>query len=285
MPARDSTEVFSSCVRLAAERKGVEPPKTLVIKKRRSPGSPIEQHAQATLDSIRECHAQIVARAAQYLQRNGGMGSQEKDQSDLHITKILKTVDRGIKDLEDATTNEDQSDLMKHHRGQVFVVQAAAREAAKKFYEQTAFRHRQTGQLASARSLPAAVSQDLADGTAQVGAREGGEHSGPVAGQQLLEEENASLLREMQCLNSQVHDIQQKMIEIAELSAIFRTEIIQQSATIDQIHELTEQSTDHMLKGNEHLEQATKDGFSFRLMMVVFLLVASACILFLDWYQ
>lgn len=77
-------------------------------------------------------------------------------------------------------------------------------------------------------------------------------------------------------------------------------QIIQQSATIDMIFELTEQSSHNMVKGNENMEQATKEGFSFRscakwrqdaqwllgrLMMVVFLLVASVCILFLDWYQ
>eukprot|EP00656_Telonema_subtile_P016432 TRINITY_DN1867_c0_g1_i1.p1 TRINITY_DN1867_c0_g1~~TRINITY_DN1867_c0_g1_i1.p1 ORF type:complete len:286 (+),score=83.63 TRINITY_DN1867_c0_g1_i1:26-883(+) len=285
MPARDLTEAFSSCVRLVAERKGVAPPQTLVIKKRRSPSSPIGQHAQAVLDSIRECQATIVARAGKYLYRNGGMSNQEKDQSDVNIAQILKSVNRGIKELEDATDNQDGSDVMKHHRGQVHVVQAAAQQAFKVFHDQKTFRKRQTQQLAAARSKPASLSQDLADGTAQVAARDGGENSGPVAGQQLLEDENASLLREMQCVNSQVQDIQQKMIEIAEMSAIFRTNIIQQSATIDGILDLTEQSTDHMLKGNENLEDATKDGFSFRLMMVVFLLVASACILFLDWYQ
>lgn len=282
MTARDRTEGFIGCIRRAAERKGVAPPKTLVIKKRQAPSSAIAQHAQNTLESISQCQAAIEARAAQYLHSTGGMTNQEKDQSDADIAHIIKSVHRAIKELEEFTANEDVTDTMKHHRGQVKVVQAVTRETFEIFREQKSFRKHQVEQLSTTRSAPT-LPQDFADGSAQVARAE--DAQGTSIGQQQLHEENASLLAEMLCLNSQVEDVQKRMMEIAELSAQFRSEIIQQSATIDQIHELTEQSTYHMGKGNETMEEVIKDGFSFRLMMVVFLFVASACILFLDWYQ
>jgi len=281
--------VFLGCVRSIAKHEGVEP-KTLQIKKRSNPTSPLSQHADATLDTIEACRRSITERANRYLYRNGGLGmsAQEKEQSDLGISATLRAVDKATADLEKAVAElfGETSDQMKHHHGQVQAVKLMALDVVKLFWEQKSFRRQQAERIKKPRASPElTATQDFADGSVQVASREGAEDGEPKQGQQLLEEENAALLREMQCLNAQVHDIQGKMIEIGELSSLFRTEIIQQSATIDQIFELTEQSSHNMVKGNESMEQANKDGFSFRLMMVVFLLVASVCVLFLDWYQ
>jgi len=298
MPCRDATELFFADARAAAVRAGVEPPKTLVIRKRKHPSSELAKLAQALMESIEQCQRAILDRAPQYLSRSAGMSVQEKDQSDNFIRNNIKAIHLVVQKLDLATNDTgDTSDLMKHHQGQVRVAQEFAKDAVNMFSEQKTYRKQQADLFKRPTASSVMLPQDLTDGAAP---------AAPADSQgdqeQILEEENAALLREMQCLNSQVDDVKRKLMEISELSSLFNTEvpsplsrgfgceccavqIIRQHDTIDTMHEHTEVATHNMVEGNSNLEQATKDGFGTRLMMVIFLLVASACILFLDWYQ
>lgn len=129
----------------------------------------------------------------------------------------------------------DTSDLMKHHQGQVRVAQEFAKEAVGLFSEQKDYRKQQADLFkrptASSVMLPQVCTaskslsdteymcalQDLTDGAAPAAPGEcsalllrGTERVCLPADdsqgdqEQILEEENAALLREMQCLNSQV---------------------------------------------------------------------------------
>ena len=92
MPCRDATEIFFADARAAAVRAGVEPPKTLVIRKRKHPSSELAKLAQALMESIEQCQRAILDRAPQYLSRSAGMSVQEKDQSDNFIRNNIKAI-------------------------------------------------------------------------------------------------------------------------------------------------------------------------------------------------
>merc|ERR1712086_790307 len=221
MPCRDATELFFADARAAAVRAGVEPPKTLVIRKRKHPSSELAKLAQALMESIEQCQRAILDRAPQYLSRSAGMSVQEKDQSDNFIRNNIKAIHLVVQKLDLATNDTgDTSDLMKHHQGQVRVAQEFAKDAVNMFSEQKTYRKQQADLFKRPTASSVMLPQDLTDGAAP---------AAPADSQgdqeQILEEENAALLREMQCLNSQVDDVKRKLMEISELSSLFNTEV------------------------------------------------------------
>ena len=96
--------------------------------------------------------------------------------------------------------------------------------------------------------------------------------------------ENEAVLREMNCLNAQVEDCTRKMHEIAELASLFSAKMVEQHEMATNIHDMTVEASATIEKGNESMEQASQSGVDFRILMIAFLLIASMCILFLDWY-
>lgn len=65
---------------------------------------------------------------------------------------------------------------------------------------------------------------------------------------------------------------------------MFSTAITQQSEQIEQLYSAAVEATQHISKANVQLGKAVKTNSSARKYMLAFFLVASLCLLFLDWW-
>ena len=74
------------------------------------------------------------------------------------------------------------------------------------------------------------------------------------------------------------------MQEIAELSHLFASKIEQQADEIEQLFSQAEATSENLARGNQYLDSTARHSRDFRLLVLTFLLTASFCLLFLDWY-
>ena len=58
-----------------------------------------------------------------------------------------------------------------------------------------------------------------------------------------------------------------------------------QAEAIDQIYDDSIYSADNIIQGNKYLTKAKESNSSFRKFVLLFLIVASIVLLFLDWYD
>ena len=65
----------------------------------------------------------------------------------------------------------------------------------------------------------------------------------------------------------------------------FVVQVQEQDGEIDVIHDNTQNAQEHGRAGNEQLSQASEQSFLGRFAVLLFLIFASAMLLFLDWYQ
>jgi len=102
---------------------------------------------------------------------------------------------------------------------------------------------------------------------------------------QMLEEENAILLNELNTLSNQAAQIECSVVKIAELQEIFTEKVLQQEKEIDQISNVVVNTTENIKGGNEQIRQAIQKSADFRAWVLFFILVMSLSLLFLDWYN
>ncbi|OXA65043.1 syntaxin-18 [Folsomia candida] len=102
---------------------------------------------------------------------------------------------------------------------------------------------------------------------------------------QLLEEENAALLNELNSLAQEVDQIQSNVVQIAQLQEIFTEKVLQQEKEIDTIGSVVVGATENIKGGNEQIRQAIQKNADFRVWVLFFILVMSFSLLFLDWYN
>lgn len=99
---------------------------------------------------------------------------------------------------------------------------------------------------------------------------------------QLLEDEGQVLLEEYE---EQVRNAERKVMEIAQLHEMFSNKVLQQAEEIEHLHATYIESTENVKLGNRELIQATRRGVDSRVMILLFLVVLSFGLLFLDWYD
>lgn len=102
---------------------------------------------------------------------------------------------------------------------------------------------------------------------------------------QMLEQENAALLNELNNLSQEVEQIESSVVEIAQLQTIFTEKVLQQEKDVDRIGNLIVHATENIRGGNEQVRQAIQKSADFRAWVLFFIMVMSFSILFLDWYN
>lgn len=102
---------------------------------------------------------------------------------------------------------------------------------------------------------------------------------------QLLEEENAALLNQLNSLAQEVDQIQSNVVQIAQLQEIFTEKVLQQEKEIDKISSVVVGATENIKGGNEQIRQAIQNNADFRVWVLFFIIVMSFSLLFLDWYN
>ncbi|KAI9204676.1 uncharacterized protein BJ171DRAFT_599081 [Polychytrium aggregatum] len=101
----------------------------------------------------------------------------------------------------------------------------------------------------------------------------------------MFERENEALLSQLENETDQVRTATRTIQEIASLTNQLGHHLQEQQEMIEGIYEEAQVATSYIQRGNEHLEKAQRHFGDARIWVLVFLLVASGVLLFLDWYD
>ncbi|PRW20462.1 Syntaxin-81 [Chlorella sorokiniana] len=204
------------------------------------------------------------------------------------------------------------ADLMAHRQGQVLILSERLRAATALFDRLRSLRYQQLQQQEAARlrRLPqrqegSAAPQPMTSGqlhqrlqqgaAAAAGAQQqqawqpggqgpgGAGSSGPV--QQQIQMENQALQLELLGMNEQVQHAERTVREIATLNQMFSGAIMAQSEQIEKLYADAVDATHNISRANVQLDKAIRTNRSARKYMIVFFLVASLALLFLDWWN
>jgi len=102
---------------------------------------------------------------------------------------------------------------------------------------------------------------------------------------QEMEMENEKLMEQLSSLTNQVDQVQNKVVKVAELQAVFTEKVLEQADIIDHVHSEAITATENTKEGNEAIRQAIQNKASYRVYILFILLVFSFSLLFLDWYN
>lgn len=102
---------------------------------------------------------------------------------------------------------------------------------------------------------------------------------------QMLEQENKQLFNDLQGLSEEVEQIEKNVVGIAKLQDIFTEKVTLQKTDIDRIANSVVGATENVKDANEQIKQAIQRNAGLRVYVLLFLLVLSFSLLFLDWYN
>jgi len=97
-----------------------------------------------------------------------------------------------------------------------------------------------------------------------------------------LEQENQLLQHELDSLFDRTRNVERQIMEIAELQQVFASKVSQQDQEIDLNFQAAVAAKARVDTGAKHLRKAMKKGVDFRVFVLLFLIVLSVSLLFLD---
>ncbi|KAM0067281.1 hypothetical protein Hdeb2414_s0002g00059171 [Helianthus debilis subsp. tardiflorus] len=103
--------------------------------------------------------------------------------------------------------------------------------------------------------------------------------------QQLLDDETRALQVELSNLLDAAHDTETKMVEMSALNHLMSTHVLQQAQQIEYLYDQAVEATKNVEMGNKELTQAIQRNSSSRTFLLLFLVVLTFSVLFLDWYS
>lgn len=119
------------------------------------------------------------------------------------------------------------------------------------------------------------------------------DESPPLEVLQLSEQERVQLqleneqlrLEEMNRLTDQARDLQRQLGTIGQLMTVFSLEIVRQREDMLRIIDVTVKATINVELGNKQLVEATSSSVDFRFFVLLFLIILSVALIFLQWYS
>lgn len=100
-----------------------------------------------------------------------------------------------------------------------------------------------------------------------------------------LEAENGALVAQLQNDLDEARTLESKMLEISELLTLFSEKVAEQHETVEALYEDAQTSHEYLVKSTEQLRSAAAHGVDFRLFVMLFLIIASFSLLFLEWFS
>jgi syntaxin 18 len=101
----------------------------------------------------------------------------------------------------------------------------------------------------------------------------------------LLEAENIALQQEFDTMVDQMKIVDSQLASVGNLLGELAFHVSAQKDTLSTVNKLAAEATQRVSKGNKELISATKKGVDFRVMVLLFLVVCSLSLLFLNWYE
>ncbi|KAJ1555382.1 hypothetical protein HK096_002355 [Nowakowskiella sp. JEL0078] len=102
---------------------------------------------------------------------------------------------------------------------------------------------------------------------------------------QLFEAENESLVARFENTLDQVRNTTQSLAEISAMQTQLTNLLTEQQSIVQVLHEEAITATETIISANRYLENAKKHFSDSRTWVIVFLLLASFILIFLDWYS
>jgi t-SNARE complex subunit (syntaxin) len=102
--------------------------------------------------------------------------------------------------------------------------------------------------------------------------------------EQVFALENQALANKLNTMATQVRTIEQRLAEIAALQDTLMIHVMEQEQQIETIYQEAMSTTENVRGANSQLESVIRRGVSFRLTMLLILLVLSFALLFIDWF-
>jgi syntaxin 18 len=102
---------------------------------------------------------------------------------------------------------------------------------------------------------------------------------------QQFEAENAAILRQQEDLLTSVKQAESRLLDISALQTELVVQLVRQTEMVDTLYDEAMASQTEVEKGNEQLRKARERARSSRKWILMFILFAIFCLLFLHWYD
>ncbi|KAL8188558.1 hypothetical protein R6Q57_029846 [Mikania cordata] len=103
--------------------------------------------------------------------------------------------------------------------------------------------------------------------------------------QQLLDDETRALQVELSSLLDGARETETRTVEMSALNHLMSTHVLQQALQIEYLYDQAVEATKNVEMGNKELTQAIQRNSSSRTFLLLFLVVLTLSVLFLDWYS
>ncbi|PSS32557.1 Syntaxin-81 like [Actinidia chinensis var. chinensis] len=313
---RDRTEDFKDAVHRAALSLGYNESKlaailaSFIMHKPRQRSSFIKA-ALRTLESIGALDQFLTKHKKDYVDLHRTT-EQERDSIEHEVTVFVKACKEQIDILKTGISDEESNskgwlgikgdhsnaDTIAHKHGVVLILSERLHLVTSQFDQLRAIRfqeainratpRRKLKRVAASNSMDNSNANDL-----ELKKLDNSEHrepdevqTGPFrVQQQLLDDETRALQVELTSLLDAVQETETKMVEMSALNHLMSTHVLQQAQQIELLYDQAVEATKNVELGNKELSQAIRRNSSSRTFLLLFLVVLTFSILFLDWYN
>ncbi|PHT49881.1 Syntaxin-81 [Capsicum baccatum] len=313
---RDRTEDFKDVARRSALSLGYDESKTAALlasfimhKPRQRSG--FTRAALKTLESIGTVEQFLMKHKKDYVDLHRTT-EQERDSIEHEVTIFVKSCKEQIDVLRNSINEEDanskgwlglkgdnlNADTVAHKHGVVLILSEKLHSVTSQFDQLRAIRFQHAinrvtprkkrknttksnaAEISASSSLDPDMKRDSEVRYTDVS------QAAPIRVQeQLLDDETRALQVELNSLLDSVQETETKMVEMSALNHLMSTHVLQQAQQIELLYEQAVEATQNVELGNKELSQAIQRNSSSRTFLLLFLLVLTFSILFLDWYS
>nr|XP_043613723.1 syntaxin-81 [Erigeron canadensis] len=314
---RDRTEDFKDAVNRGAMSLGFNESKraalmaSFIIHKPRE-RSNFTKAAMKTLESIGTLEQFLIKHRKDYVDPHRTT-EEERDSIEHEVSNFVKACKEQIDFLQTSITNEElnskgwlgirggkaNADTVAQKHGVVLILSEKLHSVTSQFDQLRAVRFQEAINRAMPRRKPKRapvktsvdVSQfsnntELREPTSSETRDPGEIQAEPMkVQQQLLDDETRALQVELSSLLDAARDTETKMVEMSALNHLMSTHVLQQAQQIEYLYDQAVEATKNVELGNKELTQAIDRNSSSRTFLLLFLIVLTFSILFLDWYS
>lgn len=302
---RDRNEDFKDAVRRSAISLGLSESKTanilasFVIHKGRE-RTPFMRAALKTLESIEALQQFLMKHKKDYVDLHRTT-EQERDSIEHEVLIFIKACKDQIDVLKSMINDEEanskgwlgirrdhkNADTIAHKHGVVLILSENLQSVTSNFDKLRAVRFQDAVNRVTPRIKRKQTNTENVAGISQSGSVTSSEsYNAPLKMQeQILDDETRFLQAELSNLLDAAQQTEAKMLEMSALNHLMSTHVLQQTQQIELLYEQAVEATKNVELGNKELSQAIQRNSSSRTFLLLFLVVLTFSILFLDWYS
>lgn len=305
---RDRTEDFKDAVRREAvsleynESKIAAIMASFIIHKRRE-RTPFMKSSLKTLESIGELEQYLMKHKRDYVDMHRTT-EHERDSIEQEVTSFVKLCQKQIEVLKASISDEEanskgwlgmradasNADTIAHKHGVVLILSEKLHLVTSEFDRLRAIRFQDALNRAMPRRKPNRIpnsnsTDHLNIKHPEVKEPDEVEPSPQRIQEQHLDDDTRALQVELSNLLDAAQETETKMVEMSALNHLMSTHVLQQAQQIEYLYDQAVEATKNVELGNKELNQAIQRNSSSRTFLLLFLIVLTFSVLFLDWYN